>query len=99
MANEYVDVAGANKRAKEREADEGIIEAIVAALKGQEQAQSAVCDAVRASDGIGRKSVERVLKRYSQYSGNPDWIWFREKGFQKNAWRIWMPAKTDHVGF
>ncbi|MGD8854501.1 MAG: AAA family ATPase, partial [Gammaproteobacteria bacterium] len=78
---EYVDVVAQTKEAEQRERDATIIEAISDAIRQGKPRQTEIVGDCR-EHGIGRRTVERVLQRYS---GGPDRLWRREKAFQNNA--------------
>lgn len=79
----YVDVVEINKAEKEREDDATIIEAITESIKAGKIRQTEIVDCCREHHGIGRRSSERVMRRYAS---GPVKLWRKQRGFQNNAY-------------
>ena len=85
---EYVDTAAQLKSDKQRQADESVIESITEAIQAGKIKQVEVIDWCREHHTIGRKTVERVLKRYIGK------LWQRQRSFQKNSWNYSLVEST-----
>jgi hypothetical protein len=80
---DYVNTAQQVIAEKQREEDATVIEAITEAMEKDNYRQTEIVDWCREHHEIGRKSTEKVLRRYINGT-NP--LWTRKRGFQKNAW-------------
>jgi len=86
--DEYVDVAGEAQKAKQREEDSAVIEAVTECLSAGSKKQVEIithCQPLK----ITEKRVRRVL---IAYSGE---LWKAEKLFEKNAWRYHLLGAQD----
>jgi len=86
----FIDVASITQAEEQRENDATVIEAITEAIKVGKFRQTEIIDVCRENHGIGRKSAEKVLRRYR---AGPSALWKRQKAFQNNAWLYQLEGK------
>jgi phage/plasmid primase-like uncharacterized protein len=82
QVDDYVDVVAITQAEKQREYDATVIEAITESIKADKLRQTEIVDWCREHHGMGRRSTERVLRRYA---GGSHKLWRRERAFQNNA--------------
>lgn len=79
----YIDTASQIQADKQRDKDQIVIEAITESLLAGSYKQIDIVDHCKNTHGIGWRSVEKVLKRYSHAPGK---LWNRQRAFENNAW-------------
>ena len=83
-ASDYVDTASYVRAERQREDDATVIEAITEAIQAGNNRQTGIVDYCREHhSGIGRRTVEKVLRRYTSQENR---IWKRQRAFKDNAW-------------
>lgn len=82
LADEFIDVAEANRRSKQLQDDESIIQAVTEAITQEKFKQTEIISHCKELGIGGRRQVEKVLNRYSK---QPVKLWQKQKAFQNNA--------------
>jgi len=83
LKEQFVDVLSVRQAEMQRENDQAAIEAITEAIQAGDYKHVMILDHCKDKHGMGRRTVEAVLRRYSR---EPTRLWKREKAFQNNAW-------------
>ena len=79
LLDDYVDVGGEVKEAKQREKDGDYIESIVAAIKSKRHKQKEILDYCKAEWSISFRQTRKILKRYDGK------IWQAQRGYENNT--------------
>lgn len=87
LADEFIDVAEANRRSKQLKEDESIIQAVTEAITQEKFKQTEIISYCKTEGIAGRRQVERVLNRYSK---QPLMLWHKEKALQHNAMQYFL---------